>query len=101
MTLDDETKQHLKKLLDSALESFDGLCARWDELKPHRQYDIDNSEYLHLGYLFGSIEEDFILWFYSKHGRSMNDEEYREYWLVCRKQIRKMHEKFDRFYFQE
>jgi len=60
MTLDDETKQHLEKLLDGALESFDGLCARWDELRPHRQYNINNSEYLHLGYLFGSIEEDLF-----------------------------------------
>ena len=56
MTLDDETKQHLEKLLVNALESFDGLCARWDELKPHRQFDIDNSEYLHLGYSLAALK---------------------------------------------
>lgn len=101
MTFDEEATQYLEKLLDKSLESFDGLCARWDELKPHKQFSIDDSENFHLGYLFGSVEENFISWFYSKYGRSMNDEEYREYWLVCRKRIRKIHEKFDQFYFQE
>ena len=101
MAVDAETKQHLEELLDRALESFDGLCARWDELKPRKQFSIDTSEFFHLGYLFGSVEESFTSWFYSKHGRSMNDDEYGEYWFVCRQRIRKMHEKFDRFYFQE
>ena len=101
MALNHESKQYLEKLLNVSLESFDGLCTRWDELKPHKQFNVDNSENFHLGYLFGNIEEDFISWFYSKFGRSMTDEEYHEYWLVCRKQIRKMHEKFDSFYFQE
>lgn len=101
MTLDNEPKQHLEKILDLAIESFDGLCARWSEMKPHQKFCIDNSELFHMGYIFGSIEEDFISWFYSKYGRSMTDDEYNEYWTVCRKRIREMHEKFDQFYFQE
>jgi hypothetical protein len=101
MTLDNEIKQHLEELLDKSLESFEGLRVRWDELKPHKQFSIDDSENFHLGYLFGSIEENFISWFYSKYGRSMSDKEYHEYWLVCRQRIRTMHEKFDSFYFQE
>jgi len=44
MTLDDETKQYLEKLLDNALELFDGLCARWDDLRHKRQFGIKISE---------------------------------------------------------
>lgn len=91
MTLDPKSQRHLGELLEKALESFDGLCARWEELQPQRQFSIRNSEEFRLGYLFGSIEENFTAWFYSNFGRSMTDQEYKSFWLVCRKQIRKMH----------
>jgi len=101
MTLDDETKQYLEKLLDNALELFDGLCARWDDLRPKKQFGIKISEDFHLGFVFGKIEDDFVGWFYSKYGRSLTDEEYKQFWIMCKKQVRKLHEKYDVFYFQE
>ncbi|MDH5569950.1 MAG: hypothetical protein OEX98_09215 [Nitrosopumilus sp.] len=101
MRLDDGTKQHLEKLLDNALELFDGLCARWNDLQPKRQFGINISEDFHLGFVFGKIEDDFVGWFYSKYGRSLTDEEYKQFWNMCKKQVRKLHEKYDVFYFQE
>ena len=101
MSLGKTSTQYLDGLLDSALEAFDGMSERWHDLQPHKLFNIRHSEDFHIGFLFGHIELNFIQWFYSNFGRSMTDDEYKAFWLVCRKRIRKMHEKWDRYYFQE
>ena len=101
MSLDDKSARKISELFDSAEESFEGMSNRWEDLKPKSEFNVKNLEDFHIGYIFGNIEERFIKWFYTEKGRSPSDQEYKEFWLICRKRIRKMHELFDRFYFQE
>ena len=53
-----------------------------------------------IGY-FGKLEDKFVGWFYSEYGRSMTDQEYKQFWKKCRELVRAIHKKFDVFYFQE
>lgn len=99
--LDEPSKNYLKNLIEKAQFSFDGMSSRWDDLQPHRTFSVRVSEDFHLGFMFGKIEDDFVSWFYSKYGRSLEDEEYKQFWSVCRKHVRKLHEQYDMFYFQE
>ena len=99
--MEQEPLEYLDNLLENAQNSFEGLSVRWNELQPRREFDVRISEDFHLGFVFGKIEESFVGWFYSKYGRSMTDSEYRQFWLVCRKLVRTLHEKYDVFYFQE
>jgi hypothetical protein len=99
--LDPKSLEYLDELLEKTQESFDGLSARWNDLQPRKDYDVKISEDFHLGFVFGKLEDDFVSWFYSKHGRSMTDHEYRQFWIKCRKLVRSLHEKYDMFYFQE
>ena len=99
--MEKEASEYLDNLLENAQNSFEGLSIRWNDLQPKREFDVKISEDFHLGFVFGKIEESFVGWFYSKYGRSMTDSEYKQFWMVCRKLVRKLHEKYDVFYFQE
>ena len=99
--MEKEASEYLDNLLENAQNSFEGLSARWNDLQPKREFDVKISEDFHLGFVFGKIEESFVGWFYSRYGRSMTDSEYKQFWLACRKLVRKLHEKYDVFYFQE
>ena len=99
--LDHKSLRHLEKLLEKTQEAFRGLSARWEDLHPRKEFDVKLSEDFHLGYVFGKLEEDFVGWFYSQNGRSMTDEEYKQFWGKCRKLVRTLHQKYDMFYFQE
>ena len=99
--LEKKSLDYLENLLERTQNSFDGLSARWNELQPRQEYNVKISEDFHLGFVFGKLEDDFVQWFYSEHGRSMTDTEYREFWLKCRQLVRSLHEKYDVFYFQE
>ena len=101
MELDESSKKHLASLIEKAQFSFDGMSSRWDDLQPHRNFAVKVSEDFHLGFVFGKLEEDFASWFYSKYGRSLEDDEYKHFWSICRKHVRKLHEQYDMFYFQE
>ncbi len=101
MELEKKSLDQLEQLLEKTQESFDGLAARWNELQPHKEFDIKMSEDFHLGFVFGHMEDDFIGWFYSEYGRSMTDQEYKQFWVKCRELVRSLHEKYDVFYFQE
>ena len=99
--MEKEASEYLDNLLENAQNSFEGLSFRWNDLQPKREFDVKISEDFHLGFVFGKLEESFVGWFYSKYGRSMTDSEYKQFWLVCRKMVRVLHEKYDVFYFQE
>ena len=99
--MEKEASEYLDNLLENAQNSFEGLSVRWNDLQPKREFDVKISEDFHLGFAFGKIEESFVGWFYSKYGRSMTDSEYKQFWLICRKMVRALHEKYDVFYFQE
>jgi len=101
MELGKKSSQHLEQLLEKTQTSFDGLSARWNELQPRKDFDVKISEDFHLGFVFGKLEDDFVGWFYSEFGRSMTDQEYKEFWKKCRKLVRELHKKYDMFYFQE
>ena len=101
MELEKKSSQYLKKLLEKTQTSFDGLSTRWNELQPRKDFDVKISEDFHLGFVFGKLEDDFVGWFYSEFGRSMTDQEYKEFWRRCRKLVRELHKKYDIFYFQE
>ena len=101
MELEEKELNHLKQLLKKTEESFDGLYARWDELRPKREFNVKASEDFHLGFVFGKLEDDFVAEFYSERGRSMTDQEYHQFWKECREFVRGLHEKYDVFYFQE
>lgn len=101
MSLEQKSVDYLEKLLETTQESFQGLSARWDDLQPRKNFDVKISEDFHLGFVFGKLEDDFVNWFYSEHGRSMTDQEYVHFWKLCRKLVRSLHEKYDVFYFQE
>jgi len=99
--LEPKSLEYLNELLEKTQESFDGLSARWTDLRPRKDFDVKISEDFHLGFVFGKLEDDFVSWFYSKYGRSMTDQEYRQFWKKCRELVRSLHEKYDVFYFQE
>jgi len=99
--MESESLEYLDKLLEKTQESFVGLSTRWDELQPKKEFDVKISEDFHLGFVFGKLEDEFVGWFYSKYGRSMSDQEYKEFWKKCRILVRHLHEKYDMFYFQE
>ena len=99
--LEKKSLDHLEQLLKKTQESFNGLSARWNDLQPRSEFDVKISEDFHLGFVFGKLEDDFVGWFYSEHGRSMTDYEYQEFWKKCRDLVRSLHEKYDMFYFQE
>jgi hypothetical protein len=101
MELEKESLDYLEQLFERTQESFEGLSARWDGLQPRRKFDVKTSEDFHLGFVFGKLDDDFIGWFYSKYGRSMTDQEYRQFWKKCRELVRILHKKYDVFYFQE
>ena len=101
MELEKKSLDYLDSLMTTSQESFEGLSSRWNELQPRREFNVKVSEDFHLGFVFGKLEDDFVEWFYSNHGRSMTDSEYRHFWKKCRKFVRSMHEKYDTFYFQE
>ena len=88
MELEKKSLDHLEQLLQRTQESFEGLSARWDDLEPKREFDVKISEEFHLGFVFGKLEDDFVGWFYSVYGRSMTDEEYRQFWKECRELVR-------------
>ena len=99
--LDDKSKEHLEKLLEETQEAFEGLSERWNGLQPRKDFEVKISEDFHLGFVFGKLEERFVSDFYAKKGRSMTDQEYKEFWKKCRKLVRVLHKKYDIFYFQE
>ena len=101
MELDKKSLTHLDFLLKKTQESFDGLSNRWNDLKPRQEFEIKISEDFHLGFVFGQLEESYIKWFYSEYGRSMTDQEYKQFWKKCRELVRSLHKKYDAFYFQE
>ena len=101
MELEKKSLDHLEQLLERTQESFEGLSVRWDELQPRQEFDVKISEDFHLGFVFGKVEEDFVKWFYSVYGRSMTDEEYKQFWKKGRELVRDIHKKYDVFYFQE
>ena len=101
MELGKKSLEYLEQLLEKTQTSFDGLSARWNELQPRKDFDVKVSEDFHLGFVFGKLEDDFVGWFYSEFGRSMTDQEYKEFWRKCRKLVRELHKKYDMFYFQE
>ena len=98
MELEKKSLDHLEQLLQRTQESFEGLSARWDELQPQEEFYIKISEDFHLGFIFGKLEDDFVGWFYSGHGRSMTDQEYHQFWKKCCKHVRSIRIKHDVFY---
>ena len=94
MELEKKSLDHLEQLLERTQGSFEGLYARWDNLQPRREFDVKMLD-------FGKMEDDFVGWFYTEHGRSMTDLEYRQFWKKCRVLVRSLHKKYDVFYFQE
>ncbi|MFQ5782163.1 MAG: hypothetical protein ACE5GR_03795 [Nitrosopumilus sp.] len=101
MVIEKKSLDYLEQLLKKTQESFDGLSARWNELQPRQEFDVKLSENFHLGFVFGKLEDDFVSWFYSEYGRSMTDQEYKEFWKKCRNLVRSLHKQYDVFYFQE
>lgn len=99
--LEKSSLDYLNNLLQSTQDSFQGMSERWDGLQPKQNFGVKISEDFHLGFVFGSLESNFINWFYSKYGRSMTDEEYKQFWKKCRILVRELHKKYDMFYFQE
>ncbi|MEK0330840.1 MAG: hypothetical protein QQN49_06325 [Nitrosopumilus sp.] len=99
MELEKESLDHLEQLLQRTLESFEGLSARWTDLQPQQEFYIKISEDFNLGFVFGKLEDDFVGWFYSVHGRSMTDQEYYQFWKICRKHVRSTRKKSDVFDF--
>ena len=99
MELEKESLDHLEQLLQRTLESFEGLSVRWTDLQPKQEFYIKISEDFNLGFVFGKLEDDFVGWFYSVHGRSMTDQEYYQFWKICRKHVRSTRKKSDVFDF--
>ena len=89
MVLEKKAKDHLIDLLNMSKENFEEISARWNDLEPHSEFNIKNSEDFHKGYVFGKIEHKFISWFYAEFGRSQTDEEYKEFWKTVMGKIAK------------
>lgn len=101
MELEKKSLDYLDQLIIRTQESFEGLSARWNELQPKQDFNVKISEDFHLGFVFGNLEDHFVGWFYSEYGRSMTDQEYKQFWKKCRVFVRSLHKKYDVFYFQE
>jgi len=101
MELEEKSIKYLESLLAKTQDSFEGLSARWNELQPRQEFNVKISEDFHLGFVFGKLENDFVGWFYTEHGRSMTDQEYKQFWRKCQELVRSLHKKYDVFYFQE
>lgn len=46
--------------LEKTQEFFSGLSVRWNDLQPKRDFDVKISEDFHLGFVFGTLESDFV-----------------------------------------
>ena len=92
MELEKKSLDHIDYLLKRTQDSFDGLSERWNEFRPRQEFNVKISEDFHLGFVFGQLEENFVGWFYSEYGRSMTDQEYKQFWKKCRKLVRSLHE---------
>ena len=99
--LEKKSLDFLEVILKKTQESFEGLSDRWNELQPRQDFDVKISEDFHLGFVFGKLEDDFVDWFYAEYGRSMTDQEYKQFWKKCRELVRSLHKQYDVFYFQE
>ena len=72
MELNEKSQNYLDTLLSSCQESFEGLSSRWNELQPKGESSVKASEDFHLGFVFGKLEDAFVAWFYSNHGRGFD-----------------------------
>lgn len=99
MELDKKSIQYVEKLLSQTFESFDGLSTRWKELRMTEEFYFKISEDFFLGFVFGKMEDTFVSWFYSQHGRSMTDQEYQQFWKKCHDYVLDNRKKHDAFYF--
>jgi hypothetical protein len=87
MKLERKAIEKIEKLENEIEYKFQGMSNRWEDLKPESVFNIKNSDEFHIGYIFGSIEDRFVTWFYGEYGRSMTDEEYIEFWKASTKRI--------------
>jgi hypothetical protein len=101
MNLESKAIEQIEKLGKEIEYKFQGMSNRWEDLKPESVFNIRNLDEFHIGYIFGSIEDRFVTWFYIEYGRSMTDEEYREFWKASTKKIQSFEESKGKFYFQE
>ncbi len=92
MALNVKAKELLNKLLDEEETKYSESFSRWHELEPETHFGIQNLDDFHLGYVFGSIEQKFIKWYYSEFGVSQSDEEYREFLNFCKSRFQKFKE---------
>jgi hypothetical protein len=92
MTFSEKTKEYLNKLLGEEEEKYSEVFSRWDELDPKTHFGIQNIKDFHLGYVFGSIEQKFIKWYYSEFGVSQSDEEYKEFWNICKSRLKSIND---------
>ena len=101
MKLENKAIEQIEKLGNEIEYKFQGMSNRWEDLKPESVFSIRNLNEFHIGYIFGSIEDRLVTWFYSEYGRSMTDEEYIEFWEASTKKIHSFEESKGKFYFQE
>lgn len=90
MTLNEKAKEELNKLLGEEERKYSESFDRWNELDPKTHFGIQNIDDFHLGYIFGTIEQKFIKWYYSEFGVSQSDEEYKEFWNFCKSRLKSM-----------
>ena len=90
MALSEKAKKYLNILLDKEEKMQTEAFLRWDELDPITQFGIQNMDDFHLGYVFGSIELKFVRWYYSEFGVSQSDEEYKEFWNICKSSLKSL-----------
>ena len=90
MTLNEKAKEELNKLLGKEEREYSESFGRWNELDPKTHFGIQNIDDFHLGYVFGTIEQKFIKWYYSEFGVSQSDEEYKEFWNICKSRLKSM-----------
>lgn len=88
MALSDDAKKQLNRLLSDEEEKYLDSIARWEELDPKTHLGVQNIADFHLGYIFGSIEEKFVKWYYSMYGVAQSDEEYEEFWNICKSKLK-------------
>ena len=92
MVLGKKALDHLEQLLQRTQKSFEGISVRWNELHLQEEFHIKISEDFCLGFVFGKLEDDFVGWFYSNYGISMTDQEYHQFWEICRKHVKSIRE---------
>ena len=85
--LDSNANKKLQSLLEMSKDGFEGISARWTELC--FSSSIQNLSDFKIGYIFGIIENNFISWFYSEMGRSLTDDEYKEFWEILTDHVKK------------